>query len=256
MGRLIRTDFHIHTNHSPCGSPEATPLAVARAAQEAGLEAIAITDHVERPADYAAPRAVREELRGYAGDLRVYVGCEADVGAGENPSISREYAAEMDLVLFSPSHLDRLGPHALDGLGPPQIAALALAFTRAAIETGYADMIAHPFHVPMTGVPPFGQLVAAANESDLRDVLAMAADAGVAMEVNPRFLRADPAAAMWLFRLFIEAGCKVAINSDSHHPSGIGCRGPRFATEDDLRAIGISEEHLFRIEDRVTRALR
>jgi histidinol phosphatase-like PHP family hydrolase len=253
LARLIRTDFHIHTNHSPCGSPEATPLAVVRAAQEAGLEAVAITDHVEREADYAAPRAVREELRGYAGDLRVYVGCEAAmVGRGE-PTISREYAAEMDLVLLSPSHLDLLwGSRALDRMSAPEMASLTLDLTRDAIRTGYADIIAHPFHVPVSGCPPFGQLVAAANDSYLRDTLAMAAEAGVAMEANPRFLRQDPVAATWLFRLFIEMGCKIAINSDSHHPSGIGCRGPRFASDDELRAIGITEERLFRIEERVT----
>jgi hypothetical protein len=86
--------------------------------------------------------------------------------------------------------------------------------------------------------------------------VAMAAAAGAAMEANPRFLRQDPVAATRLFRLFIKVGRKIAINSDSHHPSGLGCRGPRFASDDELRAIGIAGEHLFRIQERVTRQPR
>ncbi len=256
MGRLIRTDFHIHTNHSVCGSPEATPPAIVRAAHEAGLDAIALIDHVSTPAHFAAPMLVREELPGDLGGLRVYVGCEADMLALDKPSIPRDYAAQMDLVLFSPSHLDRLGPNVLDGLDGPAIAALVLDLTRTAIGTGYADIIAHPFHVPTGGCPSFGELATAVDERDLRDLLALAADTGVAMEANPRFLKADPPAATWLFRLFMEMGCKLAVNSDTHHPRGVGCRGPAFATEADLRAVGITEDHLFRIEDRVTRALR
>jgi len=43
----------------------------------------------------------------------------------------------------------------------------------------------------------------------------------------------------------------VAINSDSHHPRGIGCRGASFATEEELRALGIGDEQVFRMEERV-----
>ncbi len=229
-------------------------MAVVRAAEDAALEAIAITDHVEQQGDYGITRLVRDDLRDYTGDLPVYVGCEAAMDGRRRPSISRDYATEMDLVLFSPSHLDRvIGVDAARGLRAAKMATMILDLTRDAIETGYADIIAHPFHVPVSGCPAFGEIAAAAKERDLRDMLTMAAQAGVAMETNPRFLRQDPMAAMWLFRLFIEMGCKVAVNSDTHHPSGVGCRGERFATEAELRAIGISEEHLFRIEDRAGR---
>lgn len=255
MGRLIRTDYHVHTNHSLCGSPEATPWAMVRAAQAASLEAIAITDHVVAPINFDRPRLVREELPLEVDGLRVYVGCEAEMHARDLPSISREYAAGLDLVLFSPSHLHNIDPRLVHGLERPEMAALILELMKGAIETGYADIIGHAFHVP-TCRHSFGQIVAAAEEAELNATLEMAAQAGVAMECNPQFLRADPEAATWLFRLFLECGCKVTISSDSHHPAGVGCRGPQFATEEELRAVGISEEHLFRIEERVTRALR
>ena len=79
MSKLIRTDFHVHTNHSLCGHPDATPRAVVRAAQDAELEAVGITDHLVVPINFDRPRLVREELPGELDDLRVYVGGEAIV---------------------------------------------------------------------------------------------------------------------------------------------------------------------------------
>jgi histidinol phosphatase-like PHP family hydrolase len=115
---------------------------------------------------------------------------------------------------------------------------------RSAVDLGYVDIIVHPLHVPACRYS-FADFVEAADEAHLRSVARTAAEAGVAMESNPRFLRAAPEEAKWLFSLFVEEGCSLSINSDAHHPAHIGCRGPHFATEDDLRAIGIGEQHLF-----------
>ena len=253
MSKLIRTDFHVHTKHSLCGHPDATPWAVVRAAQDAELEAVGITDHLVTPINFDRPRLVREELPEEPDDLRVYVGGEAEMHARDKPSISREFAASLDLVVFSASHLHNIGPHVLHGLELAEMVSLILDLMWGAIETGYADIIAHPFHVPDCRFP-FAELVGAADEVELMRIAETAAETGVAMECNPRFLRAAPEAATWLFQRFLEAGCKLSIASDSHHPRGVGCRGPEFATEDELRAIGITEECLLRIEERVTRA--
>ena len=42
---MIQTDLHIHSCLSPCSDNDMTPEAVVRAAKEAGLELIALTDH-------------------------------------------------------------------------------------------------------------------------------------------------------------------------------------------------------------------
>ena len=41
----MKTDLHIHSCLSPCGSLEMSPVAIARAAAAAGLGAVALTDH-------------------------------------------------------------------------------------------------------------------------------------------------------------------------------------------------------------------
>ena len=250
---MIRTDFHVHTNHSACGRAEATPQAVVHAAQEVGLQAVGITDHVVAPVNFDRPRLVREELPDQVGALRVYVGCEADMRAPTEPSISREFAEGLDLVVFSASHLHNIGPHVLHGLQLPEMVSFIFDLMKGAIATGYADIIAHPFHVPVCRFS-FADLVAAVDEQELMQVAESAAGAGVAMECNPRFVRAAPDAARWLFRRLLGAGCKLSIGSDAHHPAGVGCHGPGYATEDELRAVGVTEDCLWTIEDRLTRA--
>ena len=42
---MILTDLHIHSCLSPCADDTMTPAAIVKAAKEAGLELIAITDH-------------------------------------------------------------------------------------------------------------------------------------------------------------------------------------------------------------------
>ena len=49
MSRLIRADWHVHTNLSDCGHIDAAPMAMVIAAQEAGLDAIGLSDHVYLP---------------------------------------------------------------------------------------------------------------------------------------------------------------------------------------------------------------
>ena len=54
---MIKTDLHIHSALSPCADVAMTPEAVVRAAAEAGLELIALTDHNSARNCPAAARA-------------------------------------------------------------------------------------------------------------------------------------------------------------------------------------------------------
>jgi len=250
LSRLIRTDFHIHTRLSDCGDPASTFEAVVAAGQEAGLDAIGISDHIIFPGDRERPGIARRALPAEVDGMRVYVGAEVDMQSPGRAAVDGEFAAGLDYVNMACSHLYDPGVEREFIDDPVSMAAYMVDLMRGAIELGFVDIIVHPLHVPACRYS-LADFVCAADEEAVREVAQMAAEAGVAMECNPRFLRAQPTAAARLFRLFVECGCTVAINSDSHHPRGIGCRGPEFATEEELRALGIGEEHLFRMEERV-----
>lgn len=251
MERLYRTDFHIHTYLSDCGAPEATPKAILRAAREAKLEAIGFSDHIIFPADKERPEQLRAQLPKQTGDLQVYVGCEADVTSPTDIVIDAAFARTLDYVMIAASHLYVPGTHhPIRGMDIRTQAAYLLTTMNLAVDCGFADVVVHPFVVPMA-LHDFPSLVAEADPEAVSRLGEKAARAGVALECNPRVLRRWPEAAKWLFGRFLETGVKLSVNSDCHHPRCVGCRGPEYATEEEMRALGITDEVVWRIEDRV-----
>ena len=251
LQKLVQTDWHIHTALSDCGRAEATPEAIVEAAKAAGLRAIGITDHVIYPEQRERPRLAREQIPSHLEGLEVYVGCEADTFSPTSFSIDRDFAAGLDYVIMSASHLYLPQVQKPGGLSPRTMAELIVRLMLAAINSGLSDIIAHPFGVPESPFP-FQAIVGEVRREELLGVGAAAVRAGVAIELNPRYLRQAPDAARWLFGTLLETGVKFAVNSDAHHPDGVGCRGPRYASEEEVRREGITEDRLWSIEDRVS----
>jgi histidinol phosphatase-like PHP family hydrolase len=225
---------------------------VVAAGLEAGLEAIGISDHIFLPQHRERPVIARQALPSEVNGMRVYVGCEADMQSPTRCAIDADFAATLDYVMIAASHLFDPGVEREFIEHPRSMAAYMVEMMRGAIETGFTDIIVHPLHVPACRFS-FSDFVSAVDEAALREVARLAAVSGVAFECNPVFVRRHPEAAKRLFSCLLEDGCTLAINSDAHDPGGIGCRGPGYATEDELRALGISEERLFRIAERVAK---
>ncbi len=216
---------------------------------EAKLEAIGVSDHIFLPKHRERARIARAALPREVDGMRVYVGCEADMQSPTRCAIDAEFAATLDYVMIAASHLYDPGVERGFIEQPRSMAAYMIELMRGAIETGFADIITHPLHVPAPGCS-FPDFVAAVDERALREVARLAAESGVAFECNPSFLVKHAEASKRLFTLLLEEGCTLAINSDAHSPRGIGCRAPAYASEDDLRDLGITEERVFRIEER------
>jgi histidinol phosphatase-like PHP family hydrolase len=252
----LRADFHTHSCFSDGGiRPEATPMAMVRAAEAAGLEAIGITDHIVSPEHKALPGLVREQVPTQYHGIRVYVGCEAEMHAPDEATIDAEFAAELDYVVMSACHLYNTGVKLPEGLDAAGMAAYILELMNGAIQSGIADIIAHPFGVPGSEIQ-FPELVEAVDRDGLMWMAEAAAKKGVALELNPAFVTWVPDTAGWLFRRFMEAGAKLAIGSDAHVPGPVGCRGPEYASEEELLAMGVTEERLWGIEDRISHLAR
>jgi len=251
VSRLIRSDWHVHTNLSDCGHPDAEPMAMVRAAQAAGLEAVGLTDHVIFPEDRARPGKLRQVLPTELNGVRIYIGCEADMQTPTRSTIDPEFAAGLDYVMMSGSHLFEPGVEHPAEMDPKTMADVIFGLTEGAIACGYVDIIVHPFGVPMCPYP-WAEIIDQVDRGRWFHTAQMAAQAGVAIEFNPRYLKQGPDQARWLFPMVKEAGCKLSISSDSHHPANVGCRGDRYVGEQELRAMGIEEGDLWSVEDRIT----
>ena len=201
--RDIRGDVHMHTNAT---DGKNTIREMGEAAIERGYEYIAITDHSKNLAmtnglDDARAiehiRKIREVDAEMEGRIRVFPGIEVDILGDGELDLADETLAQMDVVIAS--------VHSLFNQPLEQMTERVLR----AIENPYVRILGHPT----------GRLLLRreAFQIDMGAVIRRAAELGVAMEHNAYPDRLDLCDRD--LRLAKEVGCKIAINTDSHHTS-------------------------------------
>ncbi len=199
----IRGDVHMHT-HATDGKNSILEMAEAGIAR--GYEYIAITDHSKNLAmtngldDKRAlehVKRIREVDAELEGKIRVFPGIEVDILGDGALDLSDEVLAQMDVVIAS--------VHTLFNQPEQQMTERVLR----AIENPYVRILGHPTGRLLLRREPF--------QMDLTAVLRRAAVLGVAVEHNAFPDRLDLCDRD--LRLAKEMGCRIAINTDSHHTS-------------------------------------
>lgn len=233
----IKHDLHIHTYLSACCKAKTlqTPRNIIRTAEEMEVSTIGFSDHIwenksAAPSKWYSPQdeshilKLRSELAGVSTDVRTMVGCEADMTAPGVFSISPEFASELDYVLLSCSHfhmrdfVEQPSSHA-----PRDIARQLVRFFTAAIQSGFASSIAHPF-VPCGHIEQFDKIITEISDAEFSEVFSEAASRQVAIEITTAFLpdAGKPFSLETPIRLLTlarEAGCLFTFGTDTHDPA-------------------------------------
>lgn len=201
----IRGDVHMHTEATDGRN---TIREMAEAGLAHGYEYIAITDHSKNLAmasglDDARAlehiRRIKEVDAELGGRMRVFAGIEVDILADGAIDLSDEVLAQMDVVIAS--------VHSLFSQPLEQMTERVLR----AIENPYVRILGHPTGRLLLRRDPYA--------IDLLPIIRRAAELGVAMEHNADPNRLDLCDRD--LRLAKEHGCKVVINTDSHHVSSL-----------------------------------
>ena len=200
----LRGDLHMHTRESDGKDDIAT---MAEAAQQAGLEYIAITDHSkslamangldERRALEHAARV--RALDGQIGGVRLLAGIECDIKPDGSLDLADSCLAELDLVIAS--------VHSAFNQDRTQMTDRLLR----AVDNPFVDVLGHPTGRMLLKREPYGCDVAA--------VIDRAAGAGAAIEINSQAYRLDLSDAH--ARMASERGVPLVISSDAHSRAGI-----------------------------------
>jgi len=201
----LRGDLHMHTTATD-GRADAETMA--RAAQAAGLQYLAITDHSKalamanglderRALEHAAVvRSLNERLDG----ITLLAGIECDIRADGTMDLADDCLAQLDIVIAS--------VHSAFNLDEVQMTERVLR----AIANPYVDILGHPT----------GRLILKREGYPVRfeQIVAAAAAAGVALEINSQVDRLDLDDSR--ARLAKERGVKIVIDSDAHSPAALG----------------------------------
>lgn len=214
-------DCHVHSDWSDGGSPIEE---MALAARDLGHDWMVLTDHSPRltVARGLSPERLRQQLDVVAGlnegfaaqaaaggrPFRILTGIECDINGDGSLDQEPSLLARLDLVVASVHSKLRM-PRA-------EMTARMVA----AIANPHTDVLGHCTGRMVTGK---GR---PESEFEAELVFAACAQFDVAVEVNSRPERLDPPKR--LLRLAVEAGCKVAIDTDAHAPGqlswqSLGC---------------------------------
>jgi len=201
----IASELHTHTTAS---DGRWTIRELAAAAADRGFHTLAVTDHsksqvqangltAERLEAHIA--AVREVAEAMKGTIRVLAGSEVDILSDGRLDYPNSLLKELDLVVAS--------PHA------------ALSQDKATATRRLLKAIHNP-HVTILGHPT-GRIVnrRAGLPIDLPQIVKAAAERGIAVEINANHRRLDLRDTH--ARAALDAGCKLAINTDAHGPADL-----------------------------------
>ncbi len=201
----MRGDLHMHTTATD-GRADAESMA--RAARDAGLSYIAITDHSKALAmangldekgalQHAREvRALNDRLEG----ITVLAGIECDIRPDGSMDLADDCLAELDIVVAS--------VHSAFTQDEAQMTERILK----AIACPWVDVLAHPT----------GRLILKreGNRLAFERIIDAAAAAGVALEINSQIDRLDLDERH--ARMARERGAKIIIDSDAHSTAALG----------------------------------
>ncbi len=233
----ISHDLHLHTHLSACCGDKEN-MVVAKLLPQAvalGLKLVGFSDHVwmnqaiapspwYRPQDASQIQKLRDELAEMGSlPLRVSVGCEADMRAPAEFSITHDFAESMDHVLLSCSHfhMKNFVEQPADS-SPRAVAEHLMRFFISGVKSGLATSIAHPF-LPIGDVERLDAIIGSLSENELMDVLSLAAEHRVALEITRSFLPKENnertfslETPLRILTLAKKAGCRFTFGSDAH----------------------------------------
>ncbi len=220
----LRGDCHVHSDWSDGGSPI---VEMAQAARDLGHKYMVLTDHSPRLTVANGLSAERleqqldEVVRLNAGlaPFRILTGIEVDILSDGSLDQDPALLSRLDLVVGSVHSELRMDER-------PMTKRLVTA-----LANPHLDVLGH-----MTGRMVTGKRRRPPSSLDAEIVFAAATRFDKAIEVNSRPERLDPPKR--ILRLAVEAGCRVAIDSDAHAPGQLawlpfGC--------DRAAACGVAE---------------
>ncbi len=220
----IRGDFHTHTIASDGAN---TIEEMARAAKERGYEYLCISDHSKSSAiangqsPHRLAQQIKEihKLNARLKGIKLLAGAEVDILADGKLDFEDELLADLNFVVAS--------IHSALGSDRERVTTRTLK----AMDNRYVTCIGHPT----------GRLIGqrAAMDLDMPAVIEHAAQTGTAIEVNSDPLRLDLKDTHC--KMAIEAGVKLAIDTDAHSteslglmPFGVATAARGWATRNDV----------------------
>lgn len=222
---LFQSNYHIHTSFSRCGKTEMRLKSIIEEARNAGLNEIAITDHIHPGEGLKMKRIIpilRRKLKKISPDIKVYIGAELSAYGINKHTVLRE-DTPLDYRLYSHNHYHMFGWEQPKDHSPEGYKEHCKKTMRNIILSGDADCLAHPFcdhYIVREFEDIYGFtrncITSLWTDNEIGDILTLGKEHYVAWELNVEMLRKYPDFAKKYFALGRETGVCFNAGSDAH----------------------------------------
>ncbi len=229
---LARQNLHIHSCFSKCANREMDFDAIVKSAENAGLEAIAITDHVMIEDDdflrnIADLKAKAEKAQT---DVKIMIGAELSA-YGINKFTFQNEMPQLDYRLWAHNHYHVDGWEQPEDKSPVGYKNHIIAVLNSLIESDRADCIAHPFHDEyliyyLMGAVSFevGSVPNSFTENEIGDLFKKAQMHETAFELNFNIIPHFPEFYRMMYNIGRETGVMFNVGTDAHKLVNISTR--------------------------------
>jgi histidinol phosphatase-like PHP family hydrolase len=235
-------DIHVHTVLSSCAKDAlATPTNYIQRAAELGLKTIGFANHVwdrsipgasawYQPQDMEHILTIREQIPEDTLGVKVLIGCESEYWGDGKVGISRAAADQLDYILLPMSHTHMKGfvaPGSITSLA--ELSQLLVKRFHEVVDLRIATGIAHPFF-PIGYTEQVDEIIAGISDTQFEDCFGKAAEAGVSIEIQPKFFPSllgrtiegfHDATYLRVLSLAKRCGCYFHFGSDAHSVAAI-----------------------------------
>ncbi|MDO9542368.1 MAG: PHP domain-containing protein [Kiritimatiellia bacterium] len=233
---LAHSNWHIHTCGSNCASRNMTVANIIQAAESAGLETLALTDHHYPGQDILKNvENIKRDVSNYRTRVKIYVGAELSaVGPGVYAD-PEEINSRIPYRLYAANHYHwDIWRHPPDR-SPQGYAMHQSEILKKLILSGRADCIAHPFQgVYLQGIVKDPVLVTKAlTDEELAAVLLLGRKK-TTWEISTCHLLKDIEFARRYISIGLELGVSFRLGTDAHSLEDVD---PKDATEYLVRLL-------------------
>ena len=222
IDELARRNLHIHTNFSRCAKEEMKFEDIIRTAQKAGLEMIAVTDHVyerdELPEfikNCNRLKKLRDEINP---DIKVLIGGEFSCYKVDDYTLNG-IEIETDYRLYAQNHFHVTGWQQGDDGTPESYKEVTKKMLHNLFVNKAADTIAHPFsgrYLTRAKGWPSDAVGNTWTENELGDIMLEGHLSGCAWEFNSGNIASDPELIRKMYNIGKEIGVVFTVGTDAH----------------------------------------
>lgn len=222
IDELARYNLHIHTCFSGCAKDEMTFENIVRTAEKAGLEMIALCDHIYEREDLPEfidncklLRQKRDELNS---SVKVLIGGEFSCYATDDYTL-KGIDLETDYRLYAQNHFHVTGWEQPLDKTPEGYKELTKKMLHNLFKNKAADTIAHPLNGNYLRKKMGWTGDAVGNcwtDEEIADILLEGHNSGCAWEFNTAAMTGDPRLVRKIYNIGKELGVVFTIGTDAH----------------------------------------